>query len=185
MTAWHGSTAAEPVTSPAIAPDAPTDGRDELSELHSRPGHLIRRCQQIAVALFLDCCAGHDLTPVQYAVLKAVAASGTVDQTSLAGQVALDRSTVGTVIDRLATRGLLERTVSPTDRRVRHLAATPAGRRVLDAIQPAVDRTQERLLAPLTPEERTALLSALGKIAASHNEASRAPLRISPTATDR
>ncbi len=36
-----------------------------LADLHGKPDHLIRRCQQIAVALFLDACAPHDLTPMQ------------------------------------------------------------------------------------------------------------------------
>lgn len=161
--------------------DSPPPETDPLADLHGSPGHLIRRCQQIAVALFLDHCAAHGLTPVQYAALKAVATIGTVDQGTLAGLVALDRSTVGTVVDRLAARGLIERRVDPTDRRVRLLSATVEGRALLDAADPDVARTRDSLLAPLTPPERTALLSALTKLAARHNETSRAPLRPAQT----
>jgi hypothetical protein len=42
---------------------------DSLREPHEMPGHLARRFQQIAVAVFLAEVeeAGFDLTPVQYA----------------------------------------------------------------------------------------------------------------------
>ena len=37
--------------------------------LMSRPGFLIRRLHQIHIALFLEECAGVDITPVQYTLL--------------------------------------------------------------------------------------------------------------------
>src|SRR5581483_6154503 len=42
--------------------------------LYAKPGHLIRRCQQIAVALFMEEAGadGFDVTPVQYAALAAI-----------------------------------------------------------------------------------------------------------------
>ena len=74
-----------------------------------RPGHLIRRAQQIAVAIFMDECAGFDLTPVQYAALAAIAANRDIDATRLSYLVALDRSTIGTVLERLEAKGLRAR----------------------------------------------------------------------------
>lgn len=52
------------------------------------PGHLARRFQQIAVAVFLAEveAAGFDLTPVQYAALAAIAANPSIDQITLAGR---------------------------------------------------------------------------------------------------
>ena len=44
----------------------------QLQDLHAMPGHLIRRAQQIAVAIFMEECAEFDLTPVQYAALVAI-----------------------------------------------------------------------------------------------------------------
>jgi len=44
----------------------------QLQDLYSKPGHLIRRAQQIAVAIFMEECANFDLTPVQYAALVAI-----------------------------------------------------------------------------------------------------------------
>ena len=50
------------------APEAEIEAR-----LWDRPGFLIRRLHQIHVALFLEECRGFDVTPVQYAVLTALA----------------------------------------------------------------------------------------------------------------
>ena len=105
------------------------------------PGHLARRFQQIAVAVFLAEveAAGFDLTPVQYAALAAIAANPSIDQITLAGLIAYDRTTITGVIDRLAQKGLVVRQASARDRRSRELLITDEGRRTLDAITPAVE----------------------------------------------
>jgi DNA-binding MarR family transcriptional regulator len=71
------------------------------------PGHLARRFQQIAVAVFLAEVgeAGFDLTPVQYAALAAIKTNPGIDQVSLAGLIAYDRTTITGVLDRLAQKG--------------------------------------------------------------------------------
>src|SRR3954470_14992511 len=72
------------------------------------PGHLARRFQQIAVAVFLaevgD--AGFDLTPVQYAALATIKANPGLDQVTLAGLIAYDRTTITGVVDRLVQKGV-------------------------------------------------------------------------------
>ena len=87
------------------------------------PGFLARRFQQIAVALFHAevGAAGFDLTPVQYSALKALRAHPGIDQATLAGLIAFDRTTIGGVVDRLEQRGYLTRKVSARDRRARVL----------------------------------------------------------------
>ncbi len=148
-----------------------------ISKLQEKPGHLIRRCQQIAVALFLDYCEPFDLTPMQYAILHAVAAEPGLDQISIAGLVALDRSNAARVCAALETRGLLERALDTKDRRVRRLSISAAGKKLLDRAEPAVLQVQKALLTPLSPSQRREFIAALNIIAAAHNETSRAPQR--------
>lgn len=145
--------------------------------LDDKPGHLIRRCQQIAVALFLERCAGFDLTPMQYALLKAAEAMPGQDQITLAGLVALDRSNAARLSAGLEARGLLRREPDPLDRRARRLFLTPGGAALLRAAEPAVAEVQEALLAPLAPAARAPFMAALARVAAAHNESSRAPVR--------
>ncbi len=79
-----------------------------MTELEYMPGHLIRRFQQIAVAIFHAEVAkiGIDLTPVQYAALSQIHDTADVDQATLAGLIAYDRATITGVIDRLVAKEL-------------------------------------------------------------------------------
>jgi DNA-binding MarR family transcriptional regulator len=147
------------------------------AELYNKPAHLIRRCHQISVALFLEYCVEFDLTPVQYAMLKAVEAEPGADQITLAGLAAIDRSNAARLSAVLEERGLLRRAADPNDRRARRLSLTPEGQALLRRAEAAVQRVQKALLAPLKPEERRSFVAALQKIADAHNESSRAPLR--------
>jgi len=154
------------------------DGGGALfARIGAMPGHLLRRCQQIAVSIFLKECRRHDLTPLQFAVLSALADSPPLDHVRLAGIAALDRTTVGVVARKLEARGLITRRTSDEDRRSKLIEITPAGRALVDAALPAVEAVQERLLAPLSAAERATLLALLARIAESNNDQSRAPLR--------
>ena len=143
------------------------------------PGHLARRFQQIAVAVFLaeveD--AGFDLTPVQYAALSAIKANPGIDQVTLAGLIAYDRTTITGVVDRLVQKGLLVRHPSSRDRRARELQITDSGKRTLRGITPAVEAAQRSMLRGLTEKEGADLMRLLRKAIAAGNELSRAPLR--------
>ncbi len=75
--------------------------------LSQRPGFLIRRLQQIHVALFQEACGQFEVTPLQYSLLSALAARETADQTTLAADIALDRTTTTGALKRLAARKLI------------------------------------------------------------------------------
>jgi DNA-binding MarR family transcriptional regulator len=146
-----------------------------LEDLYSKPGHLIRRCQQIAVAIFLEETKEFDITPVQYAALTAIARHPHIDATRLSHLIAFDRSTLGNVLERLEQKELVARTFGKEDRRVKKLILTKGGARLLTDIEAAVERAQTRMLAPLKPEERRKFVSMLERIVQINNTFSRAP----------
>ena len=148
----------------------------ETASIHAMPAHLIRRCHQIAVSLFHEECAD-ELTPIQFAVLALLDQHEGVDQITLAGLAALNRSTAGEVVGRLETAGLVTRTDNAADRRVKLVAITDIGRKLLRQVEQRVRRVQERLLAPLDAKERKTFVTLLARIASENNELSRAPLR--------
>lgn len=150
---------------------------DRDSHLTDMPGHLIRRLQQIASALFLDQAKAFDITPVQYAALVAIKNHPGLDQTTLCNEIALDRSTIGDVVGRLERRGLINRTNGAADRRTKSLQITAAGSRMIRDIEPAVEATQQLILAPLKPNERSVFMQMLKHLVHLNNEHSRAPLR--------
>src|SRR5260370_29343141 len=107
-----------------------------LSDLHKKPGHLIRRLQQIAVALFVMECEAFDLTPIQYASLTVIREVPDLDATRLSSLVALDRATLAKAIERLEAKDSILRTSSPLGKRVKLLRITPKRRNVLAAAEP-------------------------------------------------
>jgi len=121
--------------------------------IHRMPGHLIRRLQQVAVKLFFAR-VGLDMTPVQFAALAAVAQRHPIDQARLSALIGYDRATIGGVIGRLETRGWLARSASRSDRRVRLVRITPAGKAALARALPAVKAVQQHLLESLDADER-------------------------------
>jgi DNA-binding MarR family transcriptional regulator len=64
-------------------------------------------------------------------------------------------------VDQLEKAGLVARIPNPQDRRSTLVALTDAGRALVDEAVAAHVETQARLVAPLTPDERTALERAL------------------------
>ncbi len=144
-------------------------------ELETLPGHHIRRLHQIAVAIFLQEIEPTGLTPVQYAVLQTVSNTPGVDQRTLAGAIGQDTSTIGGVVDRLEARGLLQRSASPDDRRVRLLTLTEAGHELLRRAVPGMLRAQARMLQPLPEPERAEFMRMLQTLVTANNELSRAP----------
>lgn len=151
--------------------------RDALDDLHLTPGHLIRRLQQSAVAVVISTLAenGYDLTPVQYAALKALSIQPGLDQATLAGLIHHDRTTIGGVIDRLAQKGLVDREISPTDRRARVLTLSSSGRETLTSIEPLVLQAQNEILGGLEEAERPAFLISLQKCVDALADRSRVP----------
>jgi DNA-binding MarR family transcriptional regulator len=129
-------------------------------DLHDQPGHLFRRAQQIAVALFYEH-LGRDITPVQYAVMRTLQARPGIDQVTLAQAVALDTSTTAETAVRLEKKGWILRTLLP--RRQRALSLTPEGLAALDGLVDGMATMQAELLAPLTPDEQTTFLALLRK----------------------
>jgi DNA-binding MarR family transcriptional regulator len=148
-----------------------------MQQLYTTPGHLVRRVQQISSALFAEECAEFDLTSVQYAAMVAIHANPQVDATRLSGLIAFDRSTLGDVLERLETKGWIVRTHSPQDRRIKLLSLSPDGEDTLRKVGPAVARVQQRLLAPLAPQDRTVMVQLLAQLADLHNEILPAPLK--------
>ncbi|MCB2017870.1 MAG: MarR family transcriptional regulator [Hydrogenophaga sp.] len=151
------------------------ESTDTAIELDQQPGHLIRRLHQISVGIFMQESGELAVTPVQYAALQVVDSQPGIDQRTLARAIALDASTTGGVVDRLEARGWLERRMSPEDRRSRLLHLTPEGEQGLADVVPAMLRTQDRLLAPLTPRQRTEFMRLLQLLVTQNNELSRAP----------
>jgi DNA-binding MarR family transcriptional regulator len=147
-----------------------------IENFYSRPGHLIRRLNQISMGLFQDEAGSMDLTSVQYAALNIIREVPGVDQARLSSLIAFDRTTMVKVLDRLVDKGYITRTRSQEDRRINFLHITPQGSAALDRIHPMLDRSDRRILAPLSRDEQRTFMELLSRLVQVNNAYSRAPL---------
>ena len=132
------------------------------------PGYLIRRAHQLAVAIFMEETAGFDITPVQFAILNALIDDPGEDQITLAGRVAFDAATSGSVISRLEAKGLIRREPALSDRRRKLLWITSEGQHAALRMKRAVARAQTRVTAALNDAQREQLVALLHSMVAGH-----------------
>ena len=137
------------------------------------PGYLIRRAQQLAVAIFMEETAGFDVTPVQFAILNALMDDPGEDQITLSSRVAFDQATFGSVIARLEAKGWVQRQADPLDKRRKLLWLTDEGEKTALQMKRAVSKAQQRILGPLEAAERTQLHALLSKLVAGHESDAR------------
>jgi DNA-binding MarR family transcriptional regulator len=124
----------------------------------------------VAVAIFAEEVGPIALTPPQHNVLSAVNSRPGSHQTEVSRMVGYDRATVGAVLAGLEARELIRRDGSAQDRRLKTLRLTRRGRQLLSASNAAMERINERIVAPLAPRERELFITLLAKIAMSAPE---------------
>ncbi|WP_409490964.1 MarR family winged helix-turn-helix transcriptional regulator [Amycolatopsis sp. cmx-11-12] len=142
---------------PAVTPAPPSD-------LLAAPGYGARRLYQAYLAAW-NRHVDPVLTGPQFAVLSAVRAYPGSDQSSLAGAVALDTSTMADLCRRLERRGLIRRVESPHDARRKLLSLTDEGKSVLSQVNRRARRLDKALLDGDGIDgdiDMAALLNALG-----------------------
>lgn len=106
--------------------------------------------------------AEHALTGAQARVLALLSREPT-PMRKVARKLKCEPSNVTGIVDRLESRGLVERRPDPADRRVKVAAATELGRSTAARLRGALDFASEPL-AELTPAERTLLRDLLKRM---------------------
>jgi DNA-binding MarR family transcriptional regulator len=135
------------------------------AEHSERPGFLLRKAHQVAVAVFADEVGGLGLTPPQHNALSAIASDPGLTQSALGAMVGYDRATVGALMAGMETKKLIVRRHSAEDKRVWTLHLTARGERLLRAVAANMERINERIVAPLKPAERKTFIRLLSRIA--------------------
>jgi MarR family transcriptional regulator, lower aerobic nicotinate degradation pathway regulator len=147
-------------------PDPPPQHASAPSRVQDRPTWLISRTYARSHGLLNDgfAASGTGLRGYHYRLLAALEEWGPASQANLGRGTSIDRSDVVTVLSELERRGLVQRTVDPSHRRRNIVSITRAGSEQLHALDDVVDEVQERVLAPLSQNERRQLTKLLRKL---------------------
>ncbi len=140
-----------------------------MKHMSPRADHLTREVVELigeVVARYHEeydeAAAKHSLTGAQARVLSLLS-SEALPMRRIARKLKCEPSNVTGIIDRLETRGLVERKPDPADRRVKLAAATEDGRRTAALLRDSLDFAREPL-AELSDDERTALRELLKRM---------------------
>jgi DNA-binding MarR family transcriptional regulator len=111
------------------------------------------------------CFAKDGVTADQFVLLSALADADGVTQQELVRRVGSDPNTVRAMLLLLESRGLVARERHPSDGRARCVTLTIKGRQVFKKLWTKSEPLRARLLAAFRPDEATALLGYLRRVA--------------------
>ncbi len=94
-----------------------------------------------------------DVTWPQWMVMNTLAHNLAVTPAQVAAHIGVDRSAVTRLADRLEKKGMIERQFDGIDRRSIQLVLTGAGRRLVEHLDEAANKHQQRFLAELPATE--------------------------------
>jgi len=123
-----------------------------MQNLQRDPIFLLHDVARIMRTRFDQWARQYGLTRAQGVILVRLERQPGLSQNEMAAICEVEPITVGRLVDRLETRGLIERRADPTDRRVRRLHLRPAAKPVLADIQAYKAELTEMLTAGLPPK---------------------------------
>jgi MarR family 2-MHQ and catechol resistance regulon transcriptional repressor len=113
---------------------------------------------------------GSGLGASDFGVLEMLLHKGPQPVNVIGRKVLLTPGSITTAVDRLESRGLVERRDDPADRRVRLVCLTEPGRRLIVPAYARHEADLEETVSVLTPAERATLVSLLRKLGTSVEE---------------
>ncbi len=108
--------------------------------------------------------ASQGLCLSDFMVLEVLLHKGPLTISAIGSKILLASASMTSAIDRVERLGLVHRLTSDTDRRIRTVELTPAGRKLITKLFAAHQQDLEALAAGLSAAERNSLYSSLKKI---------------------
>lgn len=136
--------------------------------LASKPSYLTTQLARHVQRMVSEAFDEVDARGYHYRLLAALDEVGPTSQADLGRRVDVDRSDVVAAVNELVAAGQVERAPDPADGRRNVISLTPAGRRQLRRLDGALDRTQERFLAPLSAADRKRYTALVRTLLAHH-----------------
>ena len=141
---------------------------------------LLRRCWYGLNQAFRRRILHTGVTPDQFTVLRTlIETEGKgLTQRALAETISSDPNTIASLLERMETSGLVERTAHEHDRRAHRIRLLPHGRKVYKEVRAIAIALQAEILEILPENERERFLEQLALIAdACHHAAEKSPKR--------
>jgi MarR family transcriptional regulator, transcriptional regulator for hemolysin len=139
-------------------------------------GFLLHDVARLLRKRFEQNARGSGLTRSQWQVLAYLAHNEGINQSGLADLIDVEPMTLGRIVDKLETLGLIERYPDPSDRRAWLLRLTPAALPKLALVRELGEITRAEALAGVSEADRGCLLKTLQVLKANLTDACDAPV---------
>lgn len=149
-----------------------------LDRIYEHPAHLVRRSYQIFMSAFDVELGSKGLTPIYVIILAVLNEHPGIDLSTLAQAAAIDKSSCGRAITKLAKIKLIQIAISQDDARQKCLFLTQQGREVFSSCSKNIERIEARLLGKFSEKEKSAFMTILRKFVDRNNHISRAPFKM-------
>jgi DNA-binding MarR family transcriptional regulator len=127
-------------------------------------GVMLRLAQVASFELFRAATPVPGITPVQFSMIRLIAANPGISQTVLARALNADAPRMVFIIDELERRGLVQRLASTADRRSRAIFLTDAGKRLDRRLTRSVRQQNRQLAERLRGDDPALLLRMLANL---------------------
>jgi DNA-binding MarR family transcriptional regulator len=131
------------------------------NRVEDRVGYLLKQAQHALRTAMDRALRERGLTTPQYAVLSALDEQPGLSNAELARRAFVTPQTMNSILVLLERAGLVERRPHAEHGRVLTTVLTPAGAELVRACHEAVERIEQRMLAPLSNAERAQLATLL------------------------
>lgn len=99
-----------------------------------------------------------------FTTLEVLLHKGPLPVNVIGEKIQLTSGSITTAVDRLEKKGLVERQASETDRRIRLVHLTPAGRTLIESVFEAHQQALQTATSGLKPDEKQQLIELLKKL---------------------
>jgi DNA-binding MarR family transcriptional regulator len=131
---------------------------------------VVTRLEELSADVRLDAVVASELSIQQLKVLMLATYRSPLTAHDVADTLQVSAPTVSGLVGRLVSHGLLVQEPAPTDRRIRHLRVTAAGRAAIEEVSNLHLRQRRELLGRLTDDEVAALRIGLGGLERAFRE---------------
>jgi DNA-binding MarR family transcriptional regulator len=139
-----------------------------ISRLGDHHGYWLRMVSNAISHEFARKVADEGVTVAEWAVLRVLYDVDQMTPSSLAKRMRMTKGAISKLADRLLEKELIQRTESPTDKRMHRLSLSKVGRQKVPALSKLADKNDVEYFGVLSAEERNALNRVLRALVERH-----------------
>ncbi|PAV28278.1 MarR family transcriptional regulator [Virgibacillus profundi] len=108
--------------------------------------------------------SNYDMKTSDFTILEAIYHKGRQTVRQISEAVLINTGSITYVIDKLETKGLLERSACKEDRRVVYIQITESGKQLMDEIFPKHQKVIEEIFEDISAEEKKTVIDILKRV---------------------